>query len=147
MCIFSVTIPILSWEHFPQWILSDDLANQDWKKVRQAAQIHSCNGDLKKLPIMCCYLESSFCPAFSASNYPCELHKLLHKIFLCLVSFGFPRLQSKIPNRQTMDSSRGADCIPWAQSMPYCAWQQALRQVYFTLKMKQHEKMVLRLIH
>lgn len=86
------------------------------KGYKSCSQIHPRNGGLKKLPIMCCYLESRFCPAFSASNYPCELHKLLHEFFFCLFSFSFPCLQSKIPNRYTMDSSRGADCIPWAQS-------------------------------
>ena len=36
--VLSVTIPILYWErHFPYWIQSDDMANQDWKKTGKAA--------------------------------------------------------------------------------------------------------------
>lgn len=73
------------------WWYGQSRLEKDWKSC---SQIHSHNGDLKKLPITFCDLESRLCPsscsAFSASSYPCELHKSPHETFLCLVSFSFP---------------------------------------------------------
>lgn len=132
-----------SWDH-PNAVLENHLSHTGYTLMIQSArlekgwrswpQILSENEDFKKIPIISQYLVPRFCPpscpVFSASDYPHELHKSSHEIFLGF-TFYSPCLQSQILNIHHGFSQWHWRHSP-AQSTPYCVQKHALKWVYFT---------------